>query len=44
MGLADLRPGQKLSLDGVRFELVGILPSGNWQMMEADTGLRDDEI
>lgn len=43
MGLAALRSGQKLSLDGVRFELIGHLPSGNWQMMNADTGLRDEQ-
>jgi len=43
MGLAALRPGQKLSLNGVRYELIGLLPSGNWQMAEADSGLREDK-
>lgn len=43
MGLAALRPGQRIRLDSVHFELVGLLPSGNWQLMEVDTGLRDEK-
>ncbi|TAM37800.1 MAG: hypothetical protein EPN56_00350 [Rhodanobacter sp.] len=43
MGLAAFRRGQRITLDGVPFELVGRLPSGNWQLMEVDSGLRDEQ-
>lgn len=43
MGLAALRHGQRVRLDGVHFELMGLLPSGKWQLMEVDTGLRDEK-
>jgi putative transposase len=43
MGLAALRRGQRITLDGVHFELVGRLPSGNWQLIEVESGLRDEQ-
>ncbi|HEU0197675.1 MAG TPA: hypothetical protein VFQ88_10735, partial [Nevskiaceae bacterium] len=43
MGLAALRRGQRITLDGVQFELTGRLPSGNWQLMEIESGLRDEQ-
>lgn len=43
MGLAALRRGQRITLDGVQFELTGQLPSGNWQLMEVESGLRDEQ-
>lgn len=43
MGLAALRRGQHITLDGVQFELTGRLPSGNWQLMEVESGLRDEQ-
>jgi len=43
MGLATFRPGCRIRLDGVMFELTGRLPSNKWQLMEIDTGLRDEQ-
>lgn len=43
MGLAALRRGQRITLNGVHFELMGRLPSGNWQLMEVETGVRDEQ-
>jgi len=43
MGLANLERGQRIKLDGVCFELTGLLPSGKWQLMDIDTGLRDEQ-
>lgn len=43
MGLATLRPGQRVRLDGVYFDLAGLLPSRNWQLIEVDTGERDEK-
>lgn len=43
MGLAAFRRGQRIRLEGTQFELIGVLPSGNWQLMEIDTGLRDEK-
>lgn len=42
MGLATLRRGERITLEGVHFELVGKMPSGNWQLMEVDSGLRQE--
>jgi len=43
MGLASLRPGQRVRLDDVYFDLAGLLPSRNWQLIEVDTGERDEK-
>lgn len=43
MGLAALRRGQRIAMNGVQFELVGLLPSGNWQLMEVESGVRDEQ-
>lgn len=43
MGLATFRPGCRIRLDGVMFEITGRLPSNKWQLMEVDSGLRDEQ-
>lgn len=43
MALANFRTRQRIRLDGVTFELAGRLPSGHWQLIDVDTGLRDDQ-
>lgn len=43
MGLATLHPGQRVRLDGVYFDLAGLLPSRNWLLIEVDTGERDEK-
>lgn len=43
MGQATLRAGQRVRLEGVYFDLGGILPSRKWQLIEVNTGERDEK-
>lgn len=43
MGLATFRAGTRIRIDGVTFDITGRPAPNRWQLVEVDTGLRDEQ-
>jgi putative transposase len=43
MGLATFRAGARIKIDGVTFDITGRPAPNRWQLVEVDTGLRDEQ-